>query len=89
MAYRIMTKERLCTDLTTGIELQQLNGIDIRRVLHSDHFCSDIISHIVTEIHCKDVADILFSGGKLLILIDESTLVSCKTADSIDAHSCD
>lgn len=78
-AYKIAKKERPYSDLPADIELQQLNGIDVGRVLHSDHLCADIISHVATEMRRKLIADIISNGRKLAILIDESTSVSCKT----------
>ena len=49
-AYKICKKERPFSDLPTDIKLQQLNGSDMGRVLHTDHSCADIVTHIANEI---------------------------------------
>jgi len=47
--------------------------------LHSDHLCADICSHIAKEKRLKLVADIIKNESKIAVLVDESTLLSCKT----------
>jgi len=59
-----------------NVELQQLNGIDMGRVLHSDHSGAEIIIHIATEMRRKLVTNIINNDSKISILIDESTSVS-------------
>jgi hypothetical protein len=82
-AYKIAKKERPYSDLPTDVELQQLNGIDMGRVLHSNHLCADINSHIASEMRRKLFADIVCNDRKIAILIDESTSVSCRTVLTI------
>ena len=49
------------------------------RVLHTDHSCADIVTHIANEMRKKVVADIIANGHKISVLVDESTTVSGRT----------
>jgi len=51
--YSIVKKTRPFTDLPYDIQLQHLNGLDMGRILHSDHACADIASHIAIEMKAK------------------------------------
>jgi hypothetical protein len=75
-AYKICKKERPFSDLPTDIKLQQLNGANMGRVLHTDHSCADIVAHIANEMRQKLVADIIANEHKISVLVDESTSVS-------------
>ena len=77
--YKIAKRERPFTDLPGDIELQQMNGLDLGRVLHSDRSCADIVSHIGREMRRKLVEDIIHNNSKISVLIDEATSVSGKT----------
>ena len=72
-AYNIAKKERPFTDLPADVDLQQLNGLNMGRVLHSSASCADIIDHIAHEMRHKMVADILCNNSKFSLLVDEST----------------
>jgi len=93
-AYNIAKKERPFTDLPADVDLQQLNGLNMGRVLHSNVSCADIIDHIAHEMRDKMVADILCNNSKFSLLVDESTshshasiLVICMRAVVGDAGS--
>ncbi|XP_065640484.1 E3 SUMO-protein ligase KIAA1586-like [Hydra vulgaris] len=59
------------------------NGLDMGRILQSDHACADIVYHISNEIRTKLVKYILHNGNKVGFMIDESTTMSKKSALSI------
>ena len=78
--YKIVKKERPFSDLPDDIVLQQLNGLNMGRILQSDHACADIADHIATEMRSKITKNIVEKRQKLSVLIDESTTVSGITA---------
>jgi len=45
-------------------------------VLHTDHSCADVVTHMANEMRKKLVADIIANGHKISVLVDESTSVS-------------
>jgi len=47
--YYITKSNRLYTDHPNLVELQELNDVNLGRVLHSNVICSDIIDHISSE----------------------------------------
>jgi hypothetical protein len=63
------------------IALQQLNGIDCGRVLHSDHSCSEIIEFVAEKMCKKIIKHIVDTKALFSIMIDEST--SCSNDQSI------
>jgi len=72
-AYNIAKKERPFTHLPADVDLQQLNRLNMGRVLHSNMSCADIIDHILHEMRHKMVADILRNNRKFSLLVDEWT----------------
>lgn len=46
------------------------------RILHSDHACADIASHIATEMRAKVTNFLVKNYSKISVLIDEATSVS-------------
>lgn len=75
-AYKIAKKERPFSDLPDDIDLQQLNGIDMGRILHTRLSCTNIITHVANEMRQKLVANIIVNEHKISVLIDESTSAS-------------
>lgn len=65
------------TGMPSDVKLQELNGVSMDRVLHSNNTCAEIIDHVSTEM--KIVDDIVKNRRKLCVLIDESTTISCKS----------
>lgn len=55
-AYKIGKHGRPFTDMPIDVRLQELNGVNMGRVLHSNDTCAEIIDHISTEMK-KKVAD--------------------------------
>lgn len=65
--YIIVKKSKPFTDLAYDIELQKLNGIDMGRILHSDHSCANISSHVATEMKLKVTNYIIKNDIKISI----------------------
>uniref|UniRef100_A0A671U0D7 HAT C-terminal dimerisation domain-containing protein n=1 Tax=Sparus aurata TaxID=8175 RepID=A0A671U0D7_SPAAU len=78
-AYKIGKHGRPFTDMPVDVRLQELNGVNMGRVLHSNNTCADIIDHVSTEMKKKVADDIVKNRRKLCVLIDESTTISGKS----------
>jgi hypothetical protein len=48
-AYYVAKRDRPYTDHLDIVTLQQQNGVDMGRILHSETVCKDIIDHIACE----------------------------------------
>ena len=85
------------TDLAALIDLQELNGLAMGRILQSNHACTDICDHIADEMRKKLVKYIIDNDLKIGFMIDETSTRSkkealviclrCKLPDSMDASS--
>ena len=75
-AYKAAKHARPFLDFETDVELQQLNGIDMGRILHSDVSCANIISHIASDMKKELLKQCKSSNSKFSILLDESTSLS-------------
>lgn len=78
-AYKIAKHSRPLADLPVDLSLQQLNGVNVGRVLHSSKTCGVIIDHIADLMKDKMAKDITENNRKLCVLIDESTTISGKS----------
>lgn len=78
-AYKIAKRNRPFVDLQADVELQELNGLDMGRVLHTNFSCANIIDHISQEMRNKIAQTIIENERKISIIIDESTTVSSKS----------
>ena len=74
--------------MESEIDLQELNGLDMGRILHSTNACSNIVDHIAHEMRKKLVSEIIKSGSKISILIDESTTISNISSLIIFVRTC-
>ena len=81
--YHIAKMNRPFSDLKELILLQVENGLDMGRILQSNHACADIVYHISNEMRTKLVKYILNNDNKVGFMIDESTTMSKKSALSI------
>jgi len=75
-AYYIAKFNRPFNDHFNLLQLQQLNGIKIGTTLHSRFSSTNIVDHISFKMKQKIVTNIIETGAKLSVLIDESTTVS-------------
>lgn len=74
--YLIAKNQCLYTDLPKLINLQELNRIDMGRVLQCKMSCSNIIDHLALEMRKKITIDIIKSNRKICGLTDESLTLS-------------
>ncbi|XP_022182073.1 E3 SUMO-protein ligase KIAA1586-like [Myzus persicae] len=75
-AYYISKNNRPFSDHSKLLELQNLNGINTGITLQSRFSCTQIIAHISMKMKEKIVSNIVKSGSKISVLIDESTTLS-------------
>ena len=61
------------------MQLQELNGIDMGRMLHSNVVAADICEHISQQMRRKLISAIIAAGLPISVLIDESTSLSHKS----------
>jgi hypothetical protein len=67
-AYYGAKNDRPYSDHPALIELQELNGLNSGRVLHSNVICADIIDHISSEMRKNIVKHILHARPKISVL---------------------
>ena len=79
-AYKLAKQNRPFTDLPADVELQELNGLNMGRILHSRFSWANILDHIAKEMKKKISETIIENNLKMSIMIDESTTVSKKSA---------
>ena len=72
-AYYIAKRNRLFSGHIDLIKLQQVNGVDMGRGLHSNVVCTDIVDHICFETRCSLVKHVITTKPLISVLIDEST----------------
>jgi hypothetical protein len=75
-AYKQIKLNRPFLDFESEIEVQELNGLDMGRILHSNVACGDIARYICAEMRKAVCAAIVSRKSKFAILIDESTTIS-------------
>jgi len=78
-AYLIAKNQRPYTDMPKLTDLQELNGLDMGRILQTNVSCSNIIDHLALEMRRKIAMDIVKNNRKICILVDESTTLSKKS----------
>lgn len=78
-AYYLAKNDRPYSDHFELLELQRLNGVDIGVGLHSRYSATSIIDHVAHEMKVKITSKIKNEGGKISIILDESTSLSSKS----------
>ncbi|RXM99424.1 hypothetical protein EOD39_11558 [Acipenser ruthenus] len=78
--YTLAKLNRPFTDLPVLLNLQSENGLDVGRVLQSDHSCADITDHIAKSMRRKLVESVISEDLKIGFMIDKSTTVSKKAS---------
>ncbi|XP_060798265.1 E3 SUMO-protein ligase KIAA1586-like [Neoarius graeffei] len=78
-AYMICQNDLSFKMMPQVIELQELNGVDVGSMLHSNKACQSMLMFITQKMASQLVGFITKSPAKFSILIDESTTVSNKT----------
>ena len=82
-AYFIAKHNRPFDDHSKLVELQKCNGVHLGSILHSRYSCTSIVNHIACKMREVIVKNIIDSGSKISILIDESTTVSSKSCMAV------
>jgi len=72
-AYYVAQSDRPYSDHPDLISLQQANGINLGRLLHSNVSCTDIIDHISSQMRHTLINKICANKFHISVLIDEST----------------
>ncbi|XP_063797579.1 E3 SUMO-protein ligase KIAA1586-like [Pseudophryne corroboree] len=78
-AYHVAKNNRPFTDHPQLIDLQEANGCDLGKILQSNVVCTDIVTHISSEMRKRLIQNIVTLKPKVSIQVDESTSVSKKT----------
>lgn len=77
--YSLMKNNRPFTDLPSLINLQAKNGLDMGIILHSETTAADISGLIGSEMRAKLCAEVISSGSKIALIMDESTTIASKS----------
>lgn len=75
-AYKVAKKNQAFYDFESEVDVQELNGINMGRILHSTNACINVLSHIAEEMRSKVIETVIDSNSKIALLIDESTTIS-------------
>lgn len=78
-AYKEAKRHRPAYGFEHEIDCQELNGLDMGRILHSNVACSNIQKHISEEMKRKLFEQIVVCAPKLSLMLDESTSLSKKS----------
>lgn len=78
-AYKVAKKNQSFYNFEDEINLQEMNGLDMGRILHSTNACINIVNHIGTEMRKALVSKIIESKCKVALIIDEASTVSQKS----------
>ena len=68
------------TDYPDSVELKELNGVDMARVLHSNVVAKDIASFISRQLKTATLKQLLEYDGYFSVLLDESTSLRALSA---------
>jgi len=75
-AYKVAKENQSFHNFESEIDLQELNGLDMGRILHSTNACINIVNHIAEEMRKNLTKKIVSSNSKISLTIDESTTLS-------------
>ena len=75
-AYKVAKKNQAFNDFESEIDVQEMNGCDMGRILHSTNACINIVKHIGTEMKKTLIKKIIALDCKISLLIDESSTIS-------------
>jgi hypothetical protein len=77
-AYQIAKLNRPVTHLPALIGLQEANGLEMGRILQSNHACADICHLIASKMRKNLFKYVIENNLKVGFMIDESTTISKK-----------
>ena len=75
-AYKVAKENQSFHNFESEIDLQELNGLNMGRILHSTNACINIVNHIAEEMRKNLTKKIVSSNSKISLTIDESTTLS-------------
>ena len=75
-AHKVVKKNQAFYDYEAEIDVQELNGINMGRILHSTNGCVNIVNHIAVEMKSTVIKNIIEWNNNIALLIDESTTIS-------------
>jgi hypothetical protein len=78
-AYKVAKSSQSFSNFEMEIDLQELNGVDMGRILNSTDACINIINHISKEMKNILVRNIISFKSKISLIIDEATTLSQKS----------
>jgi hypothetical protein len=77
--YKVAKSNQSFNNFQMEIDLQELNGVDMGRILYSTNACINIINHISKEITNILFRKIISFKSKISLIIDEATTLSQKS----------
>ena len=75
-AYKVAKENQSFHHFETEIDLQELNGVEMDRILHSTNACINIVNHTSEEMRKTVVKEIVQSNSKISLIIDESITIN-------------
>jgi hypothetical protein len=87
-AYKVAKENQSFHKFEAELDLQELNAIDMGRILHSANAYTNTVNHISTEMRKALVNEIIRSKTNISIIIDESTTLSEKSILIIYVQVC-
>ena len=78
--YKMAKTGKPFTDYPDSVELKELNGVDMARVLHSNVVAKDIASFISRQLKTATLKQLLEYDGYFSVLLDESTSLRALSA---------
>jgi hypothetical protein len=78
-AYKVAKRNQSFNNFEMEIDLQELNGVDMGRILHSTNACINITDHISKEMKNILVRKIISLKSKMSLIIDEATTLRQKS----------
>jgi hypothetical protein len=85
-AYKVAKENQSFHNFEAEIDLQELNGIDMGRILHFANACTNIVNHISTKMRKTLVNEIIRS--KISIIMDVQTTLNKKSTLTIYVRVC-
>ncbi|XP_060767543.1 E3 SUMO-protein ligase KIAA1586-like [Neoarius graeffei] len=79
-AYKEAKRHRPAYGFENEIDCQEMNGLNMGRILHSNVACSNIQQHIATEMKHKLLERIVTCAPKIGLMLDEATGLNKKNA---------
>lgn len=75
-AYKVAKENQSFNNFESEIDVQELNGLDMGRILHSRKACKNIVQHVSTEMRTNLFKKIVENRKSISIILDESTTLS-------------